>query len=153
MSFAAEPGGPVAAGSPAEQGLPAAILTSDDDLRLLIRGVLALDHRAVLVEGSGPEFLRLLAGSDGPMALFYDVSDAQKAWQEELAGLLRDHPSLRPIVLLPPGRSDLIDAAVRHGALAVVVRPVVLGELGRALRAAERGAREPGTWEGNAEPR
>ena len=123
-------------GGPAEPApTPVAILTPNDDLRLLVRGVMTLHHRPVLLEGSGPEFLRLLESTDGTLALVFDVGDGSGSWGEDLGRLLRARPDLRPIVLLPAGRADLIEAARAAGAKAILLRPVVLAELTQALDA------------------
>jgi DNA-binding NarL/FixJ family response regulator len=130
---AAQAGGPIAGPVAEPPALPAAILTADEDLRLLVRGVLTLHHHPILLEGSGPEFLRLLAGTDGPIALVFDVGDGGGTWANDLAALVAARPSLRAVVLLPPGRRDLIERAAASGARATIVRPVALRELVQAL--------------------
>lgn len=132
VAYAGGPGPGAAQESPPT---PVAILTPDDDLRLLVRGVMTLHHRPVLLEGSGPEFLRLLESTDGTLALVFDVGDGSGRWGEDLGRLLAARPDVRAIVLLPAGRADLAGAARAAGAKAVLLRPVGLAELTKAVEA------------------
>ncbi len=122
-----------AAGERAPTGAPAVVLVADDDLRLLVRGVLILEHHPVILEAKGPESLRWLGPPDRETVLILDAGDGRGNWKEDLAAALKERPELRPVVLLPRGGDGLRTEAEGLGARATVVRPIVLRELVRAL--------------------
>lgn len=114
-------------------GAPAVVLVADDDLRLLVRGVLTLERHPVILEATGPESLRRLGPPERETVLILDAGDGHGTWKDDLAAALKERPELRPVVLLPRGGDGLRSEAERLGARATVVRPIVLHELVRAL--------------------
>ncbi len=114
-------------------GAPAVVLVADDDLRLLVRGVLTLERHPVILEATEPESLRRLGPPERETVLILDAGDGRGNWKADLATALKERPELRPVVLLPRGGDGLRSEAERLGARATVVRPIVLHELVRAL--------------------
>ncbi len=140
MPFFAAPGGPSAVGAGEAENPPVVLLVRDDDLRLLIRGVLTLYRYPVALEGSSPESLRRLGPLEQPTVLILDAGDGSGTWREDLAQTLRESPQLRAVVLFPAGAEASRAEAEALGARATVVRPVVLRELVAAIRAAIEGS-------------
>lgn len=121
------------------RGAPAVVLARDDDLRILVRGVLLLEGHPIALEGRTPDVLRRLDAPERPTLLLLAVDDGDERWADDLAQALRERPELRAVVLLPRGLERLSEEAERQGARAVLVRPIALAELDRALREALSG--------------
>lgn len=133
MSFLAGAGGASGSTSP-DEGTPVVVLVRDDDLRLLIRGVLTLYRYPVLLEGSAPDSLRRLGPLERPTVLILDAGEDDRRWREDLVSVLRERPELRALVLFPAGAEASRAEAERLGARVTLVRPVVLRELVRAIK-------------------
>ncbi len=121
----------------AGEPIPSVLWVPDDDVRLLLRGILTLQRHPVALE---------LTSSDGlhrweapPVALLIvDAISGAGRWQEELAAALRARPELRAIVLLPRDREALRREAEALGARATLVRPFAVRDLVAAIREALR---------------
>ena len=100
---------------------PAAIYRPDDDVRLLLRGILLLYRHPVTREAKLPSELARLPPES--RVLIYDVGSAAPGWSEVLAGVTRENPALPVLVLLPTGGEELAPEAERAGAQGTLVKP------------------------------
>ncbi len=120
--------------------VPALLWVPDDDVRLLLRGILTLQRHPVVLEFSSAEALR--HWEPAPIALLVlDAVSGASRWREELAASLATRPELRAVVLLPRDSGPLRREAEALGARATVVRPFAVRDLVAAIREA---LREPG---------
>jgi DNA-binding NarL/FixJ family response regulator len=106
--------------------VPALLLGKDNDRRLFLRGILALEHHPVTFEARGTEALADLAPATGNELLVLDLDPVEGPWSEQLAGALRLRPSLRVVVLLPPGSEAARTEAAAAGARVTLQRPFTL---------------------------
>jgi DNA-binding NarL/FixJ family response regulator len=127
--------GRTAAGSP----VPVVLWVPDDDVRLLLRGILTLQRHPVVLELASAETLRRWEAPEVALLLIDAVSGADR-WRQELAEALRAQPELRPIVLLPREQEALRREAEALGARATLVRPFAVRDLVQAIREALRGS-------------
>lgn len=111
--------------------VPAVLFGGDDDRRLLLKGILLLRHHPVSLEARTVEELRELAPSSRPELLVFDAGDGP--WAETLAASLRERPTLRAVVLLPPRSPGMRDEALHAGARSTVTRPFTIRELVDAI--------------------
>jgi len=119
------------------ESIPSVLWVPDDDLRLLLRGVLALQHHPVVLELTTSEALRRWEAP--PVALFIvDAASGADRWREELAAALALRPELRALVLLPRGQESVRGAAESLGARATLARPFAMKDLAEAIRVALR---------------
>jgi two-component system, OmpR family, alkaline phosphatase synthesis response regulator PhoP len=136
-------GEPLAAsGAPeprANEPVPSVLWVPDDDVRLLLRGILTLQRHPVALELSSSE---ALARWDAPPValLIVDAVSGAGRWQEELTAALRARPELRAIVLLPRDREALRAQAEALGARATLIRPFAVRDLVAAIREALKGS-------------
>ncbi|HLN50599.1 MAG TPA: hypothetical protein VK455_00850 [Thermoplasmata archaeon] len=100
---------------------PAAICGPDDDVRLLLRGILLLYRHPVTREAKSPSELGRLPPES--RVLIYDAGAAASGWSEVLAGVTRENPALPVLVLLPSGGEGLATEAERAGAQGTLVKP------------------------------
>jgi DNA-binding NtrC family response regulator len=100
---------------------PAAIYGPDDDVRLLLRGILLLYRHPVTREAKLPSELGHLPSES--RVLIYDVGAAPTGWTDVLAGVIRENPALPVLVLLPSGGEELASEAERAGAQGTLVKP------------------------------
>lgn len=122
---------------PGRAPVPAILWVPDDDVRLLLRGILTLQHHPVVLEITSAEALRRWEPT--PIALFVlDAVSGAARWREELAEALRTRPELRPIVLLPRDSEPMRREAETLGARATLVRPFAVRDLVAAIREALR---------------
>jgi DNA-binding NarL/FixJ family response regulator len=132
---AAVPGMP----GPGGGSVPAVLWIPDDDVRLLLRGILTLQHHPVALELTTAEALN--RWEPPPVALLIvDAVSGSDRWRSELADALRARPELRAIVLLPRNREGLRTEAEELGARATLVRPFAIRDLVEAIREALRGS-------------
>ncbi len=128
--------GSLAGGLAAPRGaarVPALLWVPDDDVRLLLRGILTLQRHPVVLEFSSAEALR--HWEPAPVALLVlDAVSGAGRWREELAAALAVRPELRAIVLLPRDSGPLRREAEALGARATVVRPFAVRDLVAAIR-------------------
>jgi len=117
--------------------VPAILWVPDDDVRLLLRGILTLQHHPVVLEITSAESLRRWEPVSTALFLVDAVSGAAR-WRDELAEALKTRPELRPIVLLPRDSEPLRREAEALGARATLVRPFAVRDLVAAIREALR---------------
>lgn len=114
--------------------LEAVVWGADADQRLLLRGLLKMQHHAVVFEARSPEDLDDLPDTLERRLLLVDAESADPAWDGALSAVVRRHPSLLPVVVLPHGASRADEARARAcGARATLVRPFTVQELERAI--------------------
>ena len=116
-----------------EPTVEAILLGQNDDIRLLLRGLLRLHHHRVVLEAHTVEELRGLPPGSRPRVLLQDVDTGDDRWSNELAWALHEHPDLRAIVLLPNEGGGLRAEAMRVGARSTIVRPFAIRELMRLV--------------------
>lgn len=132
--------GPLGGASPGTSGpVPSVLWVPDDDVRLLLRGLLTLQRHPVVLEFSSSEALRRWEPPEVALLIVDAVSGADR-WREELADALRARPELRAIVLLPRDHERLRKDAETLGARATLVRPFAVRDLVAAIREALRGS-------------
>ncbi len=124
-----------AIGPGARSPVPALLWVPDDDVRLLLRGLLALEHHPVALDAADSGALRRWSPGSVALLVIDAVSGADR-WREELSEALRSRPELRAVVLLPPDGEDLRAEAEALGARVTLVRPFALREFARAIREA-----------------
>lgn len=131
---------PSAAGGPGGgEPVPSVLWIPDDDVRLLLRGILTLHHHPVTLELSSAEALRRWEAPPVALLIVDAVSGADR-WREELAEALRTRPELRAIVLLPRDRESLRREAESLGARVTLVRPFAVRDLVAAIHEALHGS-------------
>ena len=117
------------------EGVPAVLWVPDDDVRLLLRGILTLLRYPVALELVSAEALRRWDAP--PVALLIvDAVSGRDRWREELGEALRARPELRALVLLPRDQEGLRREAEGLGARAALVRPFAVREFLTAVREA-----------------
>jgi DNA-binding NarL/FixJ family response regulator len=127
------------ASSPGPERVPAVLWVPDDDVRLLLKGILMLQRFPVVLELTSADGLRRWEPS--PVALLVvDAVSGQARWREELTEALKLRPELRAIVLLPRDTEALRREAEELGARATLVRPFAVRDLVSAIREALRGS-------------
>jgi len=126
----------------AEETVPAVLWVPDEDLRLLLRGLLVLQHHPVVLELTSADALRRWEAPRVALLVVDAVSGADR-WRAELAEALRSRPELRAVVLLPHDREGLRQEAEALGARATVVRPFAVRDLVGAIREALREPASP----------
>jgi DNA-binding NarL/FixJ family response regulator len=136
----AEASGSPSATATVHRSIEAVLLGTNDDTRLLLRGLLRLHHHRVVLEAKSLDDLRDLKPATGPRVLIQDVDADDDRWSEELAAALREHPEFRAVVLLPAEGGGLRAEALRVGARAVVIRPFAIRELVRLVDEAADGS-------------
>ncbi len=118
---------------PSAPPIEAVLLGTNDDTRLLLRGLIRLHRHRVALEARSVEELEELAPSSRPRVLLQDVDAEDDRWSDELKIALERFPDLRAIVLLPTDGTSLRAEALRAGASAVIVRPFAVRELIRKV--------------------
>ncbi len=113
--------------------IEAVLLGTNDDTRLLLRGLIRLHRHRVALEARTIDELEGLPPSTRPRVLIQDVDAEDDRWSDELRFALDRHPDLRAVVLLPTDGTSLRAEALRAGASAVIVRPFAVRELVRKV--------------------
>lgn len=131
--FAAPTAGGAHPPSPDDERPHAVVVVRDDDLRLLVRGLLLLEHVAVILEGPGPEVLRRYTPLGARTLLVLDAETYGERWREEIAELRRTHPELRLVMLFAHASPHELEEAKAAGAHAALVRPIVLSAFVSAI--------------------
>lgn len=121
--------------APSHETVPAVLWVPDDDVRLLLRGILNLQRYPVALEIGSAEALRRWDPSPVALLIVDAVSGADR-WREELAEALRVRPQLRALVLLPRDHEALQREAESLGARATLARPFAVREFVAAVREA-----------------
>jgi DNA-binding NarL/FixJ family response regulator len=137
-SLPALEGGRSASGEP----VPSVLWVPDDDVRLLLRGILTLQRYPVALELTSAESLRRWESPTVALLVIDAVSGAGR-WRAELTEALRARPELRAIVLLPREHEELRREAEALGARATLVRPFAVRDLVAAIRTALEGSDIP----------
>jgi DNA-binding NarL/FixJ family response regulator len=126
-------------GQAGSEPVPAVLWIPDEDVRLLLRGILLLQRHPVVLELTSAEALH--RWEPAPVALLIvDAVSGANRWREELAEAVKARPELRPIVLLPRDSESLRREAEALGARATLVRPFAVRDLVEAIREALRGS-------------
>jgi len=131
--------------TPGGEPVPAVLWVPDEDLRLLLRGILTLQRYPVALELSSAEALRRWEPPGVALLVVDSVSGADR-WRDELREALRTRPELRAVVLLPRDHAELRREAEELGARATLVRPFAVREFVAAVREALHG---PGPGDGH----
>ncbi len=121
------------------EAVPSVLWVPDDDVRLLLRGILTLQRYPVALELSSAEALRRWEAPRVALLIVDAVSGVSR-WREELTEALRARPELRAIVLLPREHEELRREAEALGARATLVRPFAVRDLVAAIRTALDGS-------------
>jgi len=143
--------GPV--GTPAESddrpSIATVIVGGTEETRLLLRGLVRLNHHRVLAETASAAQLPLGDPSDPPAVLILVGDGEGDDWPHELATARERMPSLHAILLVPERTPELIERARRMGVMAVLNRPFAIRDLVSAVEMVARGEeildRVPGT--------
>ncbi len=121
--------------------VPSIVWSRNDDCRLLLRGLLRLHQSPVRFEATTRAELRELPTLTVPTVLVADADPLTPEWEEELLSVLRDHPELRAVVLLPREGGSL-GSEVRAAAPIGLARPFTIRGFSDAVAsAAETGRR------------
>lgn len=124
--------------------VPLVVWSGNDDTRLLLRGLLRLHQGIVAFEASTRPELDLLPVLSTPTVLVADAEAWSPEWEQELLSALRDHPELRPLVILPREGGPLGPEVRAQGATIALVRPFTVRDFLRAVvSAAETGPAPP----------
>lgn len=111
----------------------AAIVGSDPDHRMLLRGLLHLEHHQVVAEAEGREVLERLDAPGGTDLLVVTEDAAGGRWQELVTDARRGRPALK-VVLITARRTDpLVKAASSAGIDSVLQRPFALRQFAEAV--------------------
>ena len=127
----------VAAGGRAKDPIPAILWVPDDDVRLLLRGILTLQHHPVVLEITTAESLQRWEPRSETL-LIVDAVSGSSGWREALTEAVKLRPELRPIVLLPRDSEPMRREAEGLGARATLVRPFAVRDLVAAIHEALR---------------
>lgn len=121
-----------APGGADREGTPAILWVPDDDVRLLLRGILQLHHHPVVLQLTSAEGLRGWDSSRTAL-LVIDAASGAERWQQELAQALRIRPELRALVLFAREEEPARRKAEGLGARATLARPFALRDFLRAV--------------------
>ena len=130
------------AGSRTDVPVPTVLWVPDEDLRLLLRGILTLQRHPVVLELTTAEALRRWEAPRVAL-LFVDAVSGADRWREELPEMLRVRPELRAVVLLPRDHEALRSQAESLGARATLARPFAVRDVVAAIREALRDSSVP----------
>ncbi|HTT25764.1 MAG TPA: response regulator [Thermoplasmata archaeon] len=109
-----------------------AIFSAQDDVRLLLRGLLRLHRYRVVGEGNAPVALAQLP-KDSQAVVVVDADLDEVGWSEAVTALHRARPTQR-VVLLSATRSPRIESQAKAlGISAVVRRPFAVHQLVEAV--------------------
>jgi len=122
-----------AASPPARGTVQAILISSNEDTRLLLRGLLRLYHHRIVFEGRGPEPLETAPPGEGPRVLVLDGDAVDGGWEAALRTALAREPSLHVILLTPDRSPEFAGRARAAGVGLVLVRPFAIGEFTEAL--------------------
>jgi DNA-binding NarL/FixJ family response regulator len=109
-----------------------AIYSAQDDVRLLLRGLLRLHRYRVVGEGNGPSSLQQLPKDSGAV-IVVDADLDEVGWAEAVTTLHRANPEQR-VILLCATRSPRVESQAKAlGISAVVRRPFAVHQLIEAV--------------------
>ena len=118
----------------------AVLLGTDEDTKLLLRGLLRLYHHTVAFEARAAEELDQLVPGAGPRVLLLDAEALPGGWETAVRLALRAQPGLRPILLTVERSPDLEARARTAGVCVVLARPFGISDFRQALAAAGAGS-------------
>ncbi len=119
-----------------------AIYSAQDDVRLLLRGLLRLHRYRVIGEGNSPLALGQLP-KDSQAVVVVDADLDEVGWSEAVTALHRARPAQR-VVLLSATRSPRVESQAKAlGISAVVRRPFAVHQLVEAVNGPEGVGPEP----------
>jgi len=125
------PGTPLPAGC-----VHAYLIGTNEDTKLLLRGLLRLYHHRVVFEGRSVGELEGVLPAPDPRVLVLDGETVPEGWESAIRAAQGAQPGLHT-VLITSDRSPGLAARVRAaGASVVLVRPFAIAEFNRALAAA-----------------
>jgi CheY-like chemotaxis protein len=116
--------------------VPAVLLVSDADTRLLLKGLLRLHRHPVTAEMSAIDELEALPPVPQPTILLVESDPAAGGWEAEVPLALRRHPLLRPVVIASERSPEIERRARAIGVRAIIARPFSIRELTGAIDAA-----------------
>jgi DNA-binding NarL/FixJ family response regulator len=122
---------------------PLKVLIADDHpliLQGIRRALDGSDDMDVIGEARGGEELLALVDRRNPDVVLLDLNMPGKDGIECVAELQRTHPDVKSVVLSASEDRGTIDAALRAGASAYVIKSVNLADIPAALRQAASGA-------------
>jgi CheY-like chemotaxis protein len=97
-----------------------AIYSGNDEIRLLLRGLLKLHRFHVVREGGVPAALRDLPKDSSPVVVL-DADLDEMGWVEAIQVLRKERPELR-VILLTATRSPRVEGQAKASGIDVVVR-------------------------------
>jgi two-component system, OmpR family, response regulator len=128
-----------------------AIYSANDEIRLLLRGLLRLHHYRIVGEGSAPASLLEIPREMAPVVVL-DADLDEMGWVESIQELHRHRPELR-VVLLTATRSPRVGTQAKAtGIDAVVRRPFPVRELLEAVTGGGAGPLEAEPPKGTSLP-
>jgi CheY-like chemotaxis protein len=128
-----------------------AIYSPNDEIRLLLRGLLRLHRYRIVGEGNSPSSLQTIPRDASPVVVL-DADLDEVGWVESVQALHRERPELR-VVLLTATRSPRVGSQAKAtGIDAVVRRPFPVRELLEAVTGNGPGPVEAEPPQGSALP-
>lgn len=134
--------GTLAATGPSSRG-PAIVCGSNEETRLLLHGLLRLHRHPVAHEAARLSELDPLPPTASPTLLVFDAETENGDWADDLAQVLRRHPELRAVVVLPRNPGQAEEKARAAGARATLRRPFAIREFVSALERVQEGGTPP----------
>jgi AmiR/NasT family two-component response regulator len=126
--------------------IPTVLWGSNEDTRLLLRGLLKIHHCPSVEEIANLDDLEALPSLTSPTVLIVDVDNPEEPWDRDLALALEARPELRGLVILPRGSSGLESRARAAGACEVIFRPFAIQDFASAVAStADASAAPPGS--------
>lgn len=122
------PGGPFATAP------SAIVLASDEETRVLLRGLLRLNHYRVIAESDDPRQIADLVATQRPQLLVADTGPMQTPVHELLQKTRSSVTDLRIVVVTGAGKAGLSSGGIRE-ADAVLVRPFRVSQFAEAVAA------------------
>ncbi|MCI4343532.1 MAG: hypothetical protein L3J92_05410 [Thermoplasmata archaeon] len=115
------------------------IVGGTEETRLLLRGLVRLNHHRVLAETESAALLPVSDPSDPPAVLILVGDSEGDEWPHELATARERLTGLHAILLVPERTPELIERARRMGVMAVLNRPFAIRDLVSAVESVARG--------------
>ncbi len=112
---------------------PTAICGSDDETRLVLRGILLLHRYPVTSEARAPA--ELGRPPTEARVVVYDARGTPAEWLDAVRSLVRENPTVLVLALLPVGGEGFRAEAERAGAHATLVKPFLMRDLLEAIDA------------------
>ncbi len=113
--------------------IPAVLWGSNEDTRLLLRGLLRLHQCPNVYEVANLDDLEALPPLFAPTVLIVDAENPEGPWDRDLAAALAARPELRGLVVLPRDSAPLESRARAAGAAEVIRRPFAIQDFAQAV--------------------